>query len=479
MTYVTRLTKALAEQHPSVKIYLVGGSIRDKLLGRRTKDFDVVIAGVPAQSLEKTLNKLGTTKLVGKSFGVYKWRSNSNDKPAVQIDIALPRRERAKMTGRRRDFDIQSDSNLPIGDDLSRRDFTINAIAFDLCLKKYIDPFGGRADIRAKLIKTVGLPEDRFAEDYSRMLRAIRLACQLNFKIEQKTWESIKKNINNIKKIAAEITAAEIIKALSSDPLRAAELFDRSGLWMELVPEMMKMKKCFQPRKWHSEGNVWNHTLLTLKTLKKICDPNLALAVLWHDLGKPKAHGIKKRKITFYGHEKIGARMAGRIIKRLKLESAGVNKSAVQWLIKNHMIICGSDPKKLRSATIEKYFLSSRYPSKFLLLLIKSDIKGSVPATDNVKRNNYKKKLLILKKRLNQIKKQPQKPLLTGEEVMALFNLSPGPKVGQVLRRLREAQLSGKISTKEEAEKFLIDKNSTQSPLSSPWQNLKNRGTLI
>lgn len=455
MTIINQLTKAITQKHLSAKIYLVGGSVRDKLLGRKIKDFDIVIAGVPNDKLEETLKKLGTTKLVGKSFGVYKWRFD-DDKRAVQIDIALPRRERAKMTGRRRDFDIQSDYNLPIKNDLSRRDFTINAIAFDLCFKKYIDPFGGRADIRAKLIKTVGRPENRFAEDCSRMLRAVRLACQLNFKIDQKTWGAIKKNIRHIKKITAEIAAAEIVKALCANPLRATELFDSSGLWMELAPEMMQMKKCSQPRKWHSEGDVWKHTLLTLETLKKPCDPNLALAALWHDIGKPKARGVKKGKITFYGHEKTGTRLAGRIIKRLKLESAGINKSAVQWLIKNHMIICGSDPKKLRSATIEKYFLSSRYPSKSLLTLIKSDIKGSKPAANNIKKNNYKKRMIVLKKRLSQIKKQPQKPLLTGEEVMRLLNLTPGRLVGQVLRRLREAQLSGKISTKEEAGKFLI-----------------------
>ncbi|MFH1712785.1 MAG: HD domain-containing protein [Candidatus Jacksonbacteria bacterium] len=455
MTIIRQLITAVTKKYPPAKIYLVGGSIRDKLLGRPIKDFDMVIAGVPVDKLEEILNKLGTTKLVGKSFGVYKWRSR-DDQRAVQIDIALPRRERAKMTGRRRDFEIQSDYNLSIGDDLSRRDFTINAIAFDLCLKKYIDPFGGRADIRAKLIKTVGLPGDRFAEDCSRMLRAMRLACQLNFKIDQKTWDAVKKNIRHIKKITAEITAAEIIKALASMPLQAVLLFNRSGLFKTLMPEMMEMKGCSQPRKWHSEGDVWKHTLMTLETLKKPCDPNLALAVLWHDLGKPKAHGIKKGKITFYGHEKIGASLAGRIIKRLKLESAGINKSAVQWLIKNHMIICSSDPKKLRSATIEKYFLSSRYPSKSLLTLIKSDIKGSKPAANNIKKNNYKKRMAILKKRLTKIKKQPQKPLLTGEEVMALMNLAPGREVGQVLRRLREAQLSGKINTKEEAEKFLI-----------------------
>lgn len=455
MKALLKLTKIIAQTHRQAKIYLVGGSVRDKLLGRKIKDFDVVIAGVPADKLEETLKKLGTTKLVGKSFGVYKWRSNSDDKHAAQIDIALPRRDFAKMTGRRRDFDIQSDYQLSIEADLSRRDLTVNAIAFDLRAKQYIDPFNGRADIRAKLIKTVGRPEDRFAEDYSRMLRAMRLSCQLNFKIEQRTWESIKKNIRHIKKITSEIAAAEIVKALSVNPLRAAELFDNSGLWLELAPEMMEMKGCAQPRKWHTEGDVWKHILLALKTLRNPCDPNLALAALWHDIGKPKARGIKKGKITFYGHEKIGAAFAGRIIKRLKLESAGINKSAVQWLIKNHMIVCGSDPKKMRSATIEKYFLSSRYPSKFLLALIASDIKGSIPAANNIKKNNYKKRMSVLKNRIKQIKKQPQKSLLTGEEIMTLLNLAQGREVGQVLRRLREAQLSGKISTKEEAEKFI------------------------
>jgi poly(A) polymerase len=228
---------------------------------------------------------------------------------------------------------------------------------------------------------------------------------------------------------------------------------------------MIEMKNCQQPRKWHTEGDVWAHTKLALGILEKQGqllgadmisapnNPNMVLALLWHDLGKPATYAIKDGRITFYGHEQIGAKLASRIIKRLKLESAGINRQWVKWLIRNHMLVFNSNPARLRNTTIEKYFFSDRYPSKLLLTLIECDARASVPAYAN--KVDKLKPLRILKKRLSKIGEQPPKPLLSGREVMKILDLTAGPRIGKILRKLREAQLGGKIKNKQEAKKNL------------------------
>ncbi|KKT48500.1 MAG: Poly A polymerase, partial [Parcubacteria group bacterium GW2011_GWF2_44_17] len=157
-------------------------------------------------------------------------------------------------------------------------------------------------------------------------------------------------------------------------------------------------------------------------------------------------------KITFYNHATVGARIARRMIKRLKLESAGVEKEQASWLIKHHMIAFSGDPKKLRNTTIERYFLSDRYPSEHLMTMIECDSRASVPLSPD--RDNLHG-LSIIKKRIAEIKKKPPKALLNGEEIMTILNIKPGVEVGKVIARLREAQLSGRVNTKLEARKFL------------------------
>lgn len=449
------LIKAINKDHPDAAVFLVGGAVRDQLLKKTAKDFDVMIAGVPADHLEKILARLGQVRLVGKKFGVFKFISSDSK---VEIDITLPRTEKSFGTGQRRDFDIQSDPNLPIAGDLARRDFTINALAYNLKTKQYIDPFHGQTDLEAGIIRAVGQPAERFAEDYSRMLRAIRFACQLGFKIEAKTWTAIRQLMPRIKTIAGEIISAELVKMFVARPALALDLLDRAGFWGVMVPEMLEMKTCAQPIEWHSEGNVWKHTRLALEELEKsgtAIDPNLVFALLWHDIGKTVTRKKIKSNITFYEHHDAGARIARRIIKRLKLESAGLNRDWVSWLIKSHMLVFTNDPKKLKNATIVRYFLNDRYPSDLLLELIKLDGLATIPAR---RHNDADDKLSIIKKRLTQLKKRPLQPLLNGEEIMKLTGLMPGKKLGDTITRLRAAQIEGQVRTREKAREFLFNK---------------------
>jgi len=450
MKIIYQLNKIIKQDFPKARVFLVGGTLRDKLLNQEPKDFDLVVQGVSEKKLRHLLKKHGKTKLVGKKFGIFKWQAKNSTKI---IDIALPRTEIAKKTGKRKDFIIKTDYQLPIKKDLARRDFTINAIAFNLNTKKYIDPFYGRKDLKHKIIKTVGNPEKRFKEDYSRILRAIRLSCQLNFKININTWQAIKKQAHKTNAITKEIAAKEIIKALMANPERAAALFEKARIWKALIPEIEKLKNCTQPKKWHKEGDVWQHTLLALKKLEKIknINPDLILSVLLHDIGKPATKKNINYKISFKGHAQLGAKIAEKIIKRTKLESAGINKNNVIWLIKNHMILINADVKKMRASTIAKYFLSNQYPSSDLLKLITCDDYASRPSKSRVKPS----KLEIAKKRIIKIKKNPQKPLLNGNQIIKILNLKPGPKLGKIIQKLKSAQLAGRITSFSQAKKFI------------------------
>lgn len=450
---LTTLERILRKEYPDSRVYLVGGAVRDRIMKRESKDLDAVVSGVPPDALEKILEREGEARLVGKSFGVYKWNPGHN---MDTIDIALPRSETGWGTGGRRDVTVQSDHMLSIEEDLKRRDFTINAIAYDVRAKRYIDPKNGRTDIKNKIIKTVGDPSARFAEDYSRILRALRFATELNFSIEKNTWRVLRKRIGLVKKVTKEIAAEELGKSLSNSPSRALLMFYKAGLLPVLLPELIPMLTCRQPKKWHSEGNVWEHTIIALKTLETIkkppFDPTLVIAVILHDSGKPATRKTRGNKVTFYNHANVAVRLARKIIKRLKLDSAGVNKEHVAWLVKHHMILFTGDPLRLRNTTVERYFLSERYPSDHLITLIECDSRSSVPK--NPKRDNMRG-LNIVRKRIAEIKKKPPKALLNGDEIMNLLELKPGPEVGKALLRLREAQLDGRIAGSAEAREFL------------------------
>ena len=460
MNPINYLNNHILKTYPSARLYVVGGSVRDKLLKKPISDVDIVITHLSRKDLEMLLKRYGTVKLVGKSFGVYKWMPFYPISSAIpNIDIALPRKEVGWGTGGRRDFTIQTDCALSIEEDLSRRDFTINAIAYDPNARRYIDPFSGRKDLRKKIIKTVGNPTDRFTEDASRILRALRFACQMRFTIHPSTWSAIQNHQLDIKKVAKEIAAKEFVKAISLAPSYAIHLFEKAGVLSLLIPEILEMQRCRQPKRWHSEGTVWKHVKLALQKLEQIktisppYDPNIVLALLFHDGGKPRARAKKGRRITFYGHDKIGAQIAGRVIKRLKLESAGVNKEHVQWLIRNHMILFSGDPQKMKNTTVETYFLSDRHPSHHLLTLIECDARATIPADPSKQKSlgGFK----IIKKRIAEILRKPKRSLLNGDEIMKILGIPQGVTVGKILIQLREAELSGKVNSKIQARRFI------------------------
>lgn len=504
-----------------VQVFLVGGAVRDILLIRGPiVDYDFVVRGWQIDELEKQLRRYGKVELVGKRFGVLKFIPKDQDGKIAPIDIALPRQELSLVSGGYRDFKVKFASELPIEEDLGRRDFTVNALAYELKSTKLVDEFEGLKDLKDKLIRTVGNPYERFGEDYSRMLRALRFTCQLDWRIEDKTWQALKElivHINDHKSAGAknkikepertvpyEVIAAELLKAFTAYPVKAFDLYDKSGALQELMPELLKMKDCPQPANWHSEGDVWEHTRLCLKNLKsrafqkrfkekiifsdKIQDSRhkiqkeskfqitdyknnnslfsaeLVMAVLWHDVGKPYTIQTPQKdgidRIRFNNHDDAGAKMARQKFEELKLSAAeGFNfdPARAAWLIAKHHLFDPMTVKAMKNSTIEKYFFSSRYNGEDLLKLGFTDILSSVWENEADKRFEG---FELMVARINELKrlgkgKQPPEPLLDGNEVMQLLKLKPGKQVGEILELLREKQLSGEIKTKSQAEREL------------------------
>ncbi len=469
---------------PTGEIFLVGGAVRDLLWGKVTKDYDFLVRAVPAEALKDFLKSQGKVSWVGKNFGVFKFIPKASPLKEA-IDVALPRTESSfDPSGGYRDFSIVSDTRLEVKDDLKRRDFTINAIAVDLKNGLLIDPFKGISDLETGLLRTVGRPSLRFSEDSSRLLRGLRFASQFDLRFEEEAWDVLKSLIGrlNLKRedgsfvVPRETIAKEFIKAVVSHPLRAYDLWDKSGAFAELMPELLPMKGCEQPKNYHSEGDVWEHTRLALSQLltpefhtefPEGFDAEVALSVLFHDIAKPVTQQTPEKdgvdRIRFNNHDNVGAKIARKIVNRLKLSSYPkgsryyVDEDHLSWLVEKHLLLVHGEIGQMRAATIERHFLSPRTPGRKLLQLIYCDGLASVPENPDGHLLHYwsiKERIQKIEALTSERAKIP-KPLLSGREVMKSFNISSGPKVGKLLALIREEQLSGRISTREEAICFL------------------------
>ncbi|MFA6410108.1 MAG: hypothetical protein WCW26_00850 [Candidatus Buchananbacteria bacterium] len=464
--------KQLFKKFPQADIFLVGGAVRDAALNQKTKDFDFVVRGVAKNDLEKFLASLGKVSLVGKKFGVFKFRPKGWTQE--DLDIALPRTEHSiGLTGAYKDFKIKSNAKLKIEDDLSRRDFTVNAIAWDIKNQTLIDPFEGMADLKKGLIKAVGKPQFRFQEDYSRILRAIRLSGQLHFEIEPKTWQALvlgvkklNQQIGGKRTVPYEVIAKELFKAVSQNPIFTIELLDQSGAIKVLMPELLKMKGCPQPKNFHTEGDCWQHTILAIKNLESKSfkkefknqnpTPEIIWGLLFHDIGKPYTL-VKADRLRFNNHDVVSAQKFKAIAEKLKLASTGLDIDLTEKIIRKHMMSVHSQVISMKDTTIEKYFFNPLFPGQELLMMIFADISATVPPSGKPDFSDY----LILKKRIAKLAKKSKnqtqlpKPLVNGNDLIKEFKLKSSPQIGKLLTIVREAQLQGKIKTKQEGLKQL------------------------
>jgi len=404
--------------------YLVGGCVRDLLLGLEPRDFDVATGARPEEVVSLFPNAL----LVGAHFGVVLVTSGSED-----VEVATFRSDHAYLDGRRPTaIEFETDPRQ----DVLRRDFTVNGLLMDPASREVLDFVGGRRDLEARLIRAIGSPDTRFAEAHLRMLRAIRFAARLGFGIEPATFAAIQRLRGKIGLISAERIRDELGCILTEGGARRGfELLDASGLLAEILPEVAAMKGVEQPPEFHPEGDVWTHTLMMLEGLRSP-SPTLALGALLHDVGKPPTFRVAER-IRFDGHAEVGAGMAVQILGRLRWSNREIRQ--VESLVANHLRF--KDVRKMRESTLKRFLRQEGFAEH--LELHRLDCAMSHRLLDNYE---------FVKRKSEELPREALKPrpLVTGHDLIAA-GYHPGPAFSRMLAAIEDAQLEGQVGAREEA----------------------------
>lgn len=405
--------------------YFVGGCVRDLLLGRQPKDFDIVTDARPA---EVTALFPGSN-LVGAHFGVVlvRWGFET-------IEVATFRSDGAYSDGRHPD-DVVFETDP--AKDVLRRDFSINALLFDPFTEEVVDHVGGRADLDAGVIRAIGVPQRRFEEDHLRLLRAIRFAARFGFLIEPATFSAMRELAPSIHSVSPERTRDELARILTEGGARRGfELLDSTGLLHELLPEIERMKGVAQPPQFHPEGDVWIHTLLMLEGLPPGSTLELALGVLLHDVGKPPTFRIADR-IRFDGHPEVGVKIARAILERFRFPNDTIDQALA--LVANHMRFMNAP--QMSSSTLKRFLRMERFDEH--LALHRLDCLGS-----NGRLSTWE----FISGKVAELPAEALRParLLTGEDLIAA-GYKPGPRMKVILTAVEDAQLEGTIHSREEA----------------------------
>jgi poly(A) polymerase len=406
--------------------YFAGGCVRDLVRGEVPKDFDVATDARP----EAVQAIFPRTYAVGAHFGVIVVLEGG-----FQFEVATFRSDGLYIDGRR-PIEVHFSS---AEEDAQRRDFTINGMFFDPIARKVIDFVGGRGDLEAKLVRAIGEPEKRFAEDRLRMLRAIRFATVLGYEIDGATWQALVDHADTIKDISAERIRDELVKIfLSSNRVRGFDLLDRSGLLRAVLPEMEPMKGCEQPEQFHPEGDVFQHTRLMLQLLPENVSIPLVFSVLFHDVAKPPtATTDENGRIRFNGHDRLGAEMTEAIMERLRFSRAEID--ATVEMVRQHMVF--KDVPRMRVAKLKRFMARPTFEEE--LELHRVDCASSHRMMDN-----YEFLLGKQKEFANEPIIPP--PLVRGDDLIAM-GFKPGPKFGEILEAVETRQLEGALANREEA----------------------------
>lgn len=406
--------------------YYAGGCVRDRLLGVKSKDIDIATSATPDQ-VQSLFPR--TTDLEGKSFGVIRVLHGDH-----VFEIATFRIDKDYQDGRH----PTSVQFATAEEDAQRRDFTINGIFYDPLKDKFIDYVGGQADLAQKIVRAIGNPLDRFREDKLRLLRAIRFAAALDFAIEPKTWEAVQTMAPEVKAVSAERIRDELDKIWTGPrPALGLDLLDASGLLKVVLPEVAALHGVEQPPQFHPEGDVFKHTRLMLSHLQN-APLELALSVLFHDVGKKPTQTVDETgRIRFNGHETVGAAMARKIMTRLRYSNEMIEK--VDVCVRNHMTF--KDVPNMRLSTLKRLLGRDTFPVELELHRIDcSSSHGDLSIYE------------ALKQRQSEFKPEEIKPprLITGNDLIEL-GLSPGKEIGRILAAVEEAQLEGKLASREQA----------------------------
>jgi len=409
--------------------YLVGGCVRDLLLGREPADYDVATDAPPGRVQELFPGSLA----VGARFGVIVVVEDS-----AEVEVSTFRSDLGYSDGRHPDRVAFSDSPEQ---DVARRDFTINGLLMDPRSGQVLDFVAGRADLDAGIVRAIGEPERRFTEDKLRMVRAVRLAAQFGFTIEPETFAAIAKFASEVRQVSAERLRDELTKTLTGGAARTGfEWLERSRLLEALIPEVARMKGVEQPPQFHPEGDVWTHTLLMLEKLPAGSTSTLAWGVLLHDVGKPFTFtppvGPEDR-IRFDHHVEVGVRIAEDICRRLRF--SGEAAEQVSALVANHLRF--KDVAAMRPSTLKRFVRLSKFDEHLELHRLDClSSHGNLESYDYVRR--------FLSETPTEEVRPPR--LLTGNDLIEL-GFRPGPIFQEILRAVEDAQLEGTVVNREAA----------------------------
>ncbi|MFA6254252.1 MAG: HD domain-containing protein [Candidatus Paceibacterota bacterium] len=442
-------------QNKGFLAYLVGGCVRDSLIGRQPKDWDITTNATPEQIqplFTKTVyeNLFGTVTIVNEEV---------EDKTLRNIEVT-PFRTEANYSDRRHPDKIKFSDKLE--DDLSRRDFTINALAYNPAQSELIDLYGGIRDIKDKLIKTVGEADLRLSEDALRMLRAIRLACELDFTCNKEVLDSIYRNSGLLKEISIERIRDEFVKMIDSPkPMEGLILSHQTGILQYIVPELEK--GIGMEQKGEHVYDIWEHTL---RAIQHAADKNyplhVKLAALFHDIGKTKTRrvapeGKGSKEYTFYGHEVVGERMTVQIMSRLKFSNK--ETELVQKMVRNHMFF--ADPEKITLSAVRRVIVNVGPEHVWDLMNLR--------ICDRIGMGRPKEEPYRLRKYESMIEEALRAPTsvgmlkIDGKRVMEVTRETPGPKIGHILNALLEEALENPDINNEE---FLVKRAGELAKLS-------------
>jgi poly(A) polymerase len=408
------------------KAYFAGGCVRDLLRGQVPKDIDIATDARP-EIVQKLFPR---TYAVGAHFGVIVVLESG-----YQFEVATFRSDGAYLDGRR-PVEVHFAS---AEEDAARRDFTVNGMFFDPEKEEVIDFVSGRADLEARVIRAIGDPAQRFAEDRLRMLRAVRFATVLEFQIEPGTWDAIVAHAASINEISAERIREELVRIfLSPNRARGWDLLDASGLMRAVLPEVEAMKGCEQPPQFHPEGDVFKHTRIMLELLPQEVSLPLVFSVLFHDIGKPRTSMVDEEgRIRFNGHDRIGAEMTEAIMERLRFSRAEID--ATVEAVRQHMVF--KDVPNMRVAKLKRFMARPTFEDELELHRVDC-------ASSHAMMENYE----FLQQKKEEFANEPIIPpaLVRGEDLIAL-GLKPGPRFGEILEAVETRQLEGALKDREEA----------------------------
>jgi tRNA nucleotidyltransferase (CCA-adding enzyme) len=427
---------------------IVGGWVRDRLLGRRAKDLDLEVFGLPQDQLPALLSPFGRVEAVGQSFPVYKVVREASGH-VDDIDVALPRRE-SKIGRGHKGFEVHGDPFMSVEEAARRRDFTINAIAWDPLNDEYLDPFHGRDDLARRVLRVVD--PSTFGEDSLRVLRAVQFAARFEFALHDDT-AALCRTIP-LDDLPAERVWGELEKLLiqAERPSIGFALALDLGVVDRLLPEMRVLLGCDQEPDWHPEGDVWTHTLMVIDKARELnADldrPQLItvmLGAICHDLGKPATTAVIDGRIRSLNHEEAGVEPTVRLLDRLNIYTIdGFDvRTQVLGLVAQHL-----KPGMFHKAPVvtDGAFrrLAQKVDLELLARLARADCLGRSGGFDCSAMDWF-----IERARTLGVEHQPPQPLLMGRHLLAL-GLSPGPRIGEIIRQVYEKQLDGEITTVEE-----------------------------